>query len=203
MFSLRICFFISILFFLPKFSEAQLSFGMQAAYQNQHSFFLSDTLVSDTTHHFRKKMAPPQKAALMSACFPGLGQIYNHKWWKLPIIYAGFGGLGYSVWWNNRFVKEYRNALRYRYDNNAATVDTLGRYPDNDLVTLKDYYQRYRDLSFIGMAALYTLQIVDACVDAHLATFDVSDDLSLNICPRVYGTQQGMIASVGVRLYYR
>jgi hypothetical protein len=202
-FSPGICF--AILFFcFPKFSAAQLSFGMQAAYQNQHSFFSTDTIISDTTHHFRKKLTAPQKAALMSACLPGLGQAYNHKWWKIPIIYAGMGGLGYSFWWNNSFVKDYKTALRIRYDGDSSTHDAYeNRYSDNDLVTLKNYYQRYRDLSVIGMAALYTLQIVDACVDAHLATFDVSDDLSLNICPHVYATQQGMMASFGVRLYYR
>jgi hypothetical protein len=139
----------------------------------------------------------------MSACLPGLGQIYNKKWWKLPIIYAGFGGLGYAFWWNNKLVQEYKNSLHYRYDNDPNTIDTLSRYSDDNIITLKNYYQRYRDLSVIGMAALYTLQIVDACVDAHLATFDVSDDLSLNVCPRVYATSQGMMTTVGLRLYYR
>ena len=148
-------------------------------------------------------MPTTEKATIMSACVPGLGQIYNKKWWKLPIIYAGFGGLGYAFWVNNRYVKEYGGALRFRYDNNPATVDTLSRYSDDNLVTLKNYYQRFRDLSVIGMAALYTLQVVDACVDAHLATFDVSDDLSMNISPAIYKNPQGMVTSVGLRFYYR
>ena len=111
--------------------------------------------------------------------------------------------MGYAFWWNNSFVKEYKTALRIRYDGDTSTHDAFElRYSDNDLVTLKDYYQRYRDLSVIGMAALYTFQIIDAAVDAHLSTFDVSDDLSLNISPRVYGTPQGMVATVGLRLSF-
>ncbi len=148
-------------------------------------------------------MSASKKATIMSACLPGLGQIYNKKWWKTPIIYAGFGGLVYGFSFNNKYYTEYRNSLRYRYDNNAATIDSLSRYTDNDLVTLKNYYQKHRDLCVIGMAALYTLQVLDAAVDAHLATFDVSDNLSMQISPSIYQEKSGVVGMIGLRFYYR
>lgn len=150
----------------------------------------------------------------MSACLPGLGQAYNRtlvrpdgsrvkSLWKIPVIYAAFGGLTYGFIWNQRYVKDYRNALRLRYDNDPSTTDQFSRYTDADLVTLKDYYQRYRDLCVIGFAAVYTLQIVDAAVDAHLSTFDVGDDLSLQINPGIYPTTNGVIGVMGIRLSYK
>jgi hypothetical protein len=125
----------------------------------------------------------PKKAAIYSACLPGLGQVYNKKYWKVPIIYAGFAGLGYGFYFNHREFKTYRNALRYRYDDDPATIDNFPQYNDDNLVTLKNFYQRYRDLTVVGMVALCTLNVVDAAVDAHLFTFDVSDDLSMRIQP--------------------
>jgi hypothetical protein len=190
-----------LIFLLPKFSEAQLSFGPNADYYNSHYSIRKDTTKSDTLP--RKKMSTPKKAALMSACLPGLGQIYNGKWWKTPIIYAGFGGLAYGFGWNEKYFKVYRNALRYRYDNDPNTVDTLTRYSDDDLVVQKNYYEHYRDLCVIGMAALYTLQIIDATVDAHLKTFDVSDNLSLQVSPALYPSRNGIVGTIGFRLYYR
>jgi hypothetical protein len=204
-------FFAITCFFLPASSKAQLAFGMQPGLETQ--FLLSkDTGKADTTA--RKKMAPPKKAAILSACLPGLGQAYNRtlirpdgsrvkSLWKIPVIYAGFGGLAYGFAWNQGFVKDYRDALRLRYDDDPATVDQFTRYTDNDLVTLKNYYQRYRDLCVIGFAALYTLQIVDAAVDAHLSTFDVSDNLSLNVHPAFYPTTNGVVGAVGFRLSFR
>lgn len=146
---------------------------------------------------------PPKKAALMSACLPGLGQAYNKKYWKIPIIYAGFGGLGYSFGFNHSYFKKYRNSLRGRLDNDPNTIDFYPQYSDDDLVTLKQYYQRWRDLSLIGMAALYTLNIIDASVDAHLFYFNVSDDLSLRASPFMIPTAQGPITGFGIQLGWR
>lgn len=191
--------------------NAKMQFGIQSGMETQ--FILSkDSAKNDTLP--RKKMAPPKKAAIMSACLPGLGQAYNRtlvrpdgsrvkSLWKIPVIYAAFGGLTYGFIWNQRYVKDYRNALRLRYDNDPSTTDQFSRYTDADLVTLKDYYQRYRDLCVIGFAAVYTLQIVDAAVDAHLSTFDVGDDLSLQINPGIYPTTNGVIGVMGIRLSYK
>ncbi len=192
---------------LPASVKAQSSFGMHSDYTNARFAALKDTSKKDTV---RPPMQPPKRAAIMSACLPGLGQAYNHyklgvrySMIKIPIIYAGFGALGYGFFWNQRFVKDYRDALRTRYDGDSTTIDLFPRYSDNDLVTLKNYYQRYRDICIIGFAAVYTLQIIDAAVDAHLSTFSVSDDLSLNIRPSFYPTANGVAGGVGIRLFYR
>lgn len=151
------------------------------------------TVFSDTTKAAVKK-APgkyhsPKKAAAFSAVVPGAGQIYNKKYWKLPIIYGGFAGLAYSFQFNqSRYVK-YRDALKYRLDEDASTVDAYTDIYDNDdLTRLFEGYRRYRDLTVIGGVALYLLNVVDAAVDAHLFTFNVSDDLSLNIHPALINT---------------
>ena len=123
----------------------------------------------------------------MSAILPGLGQAYNKKYWKMPVIYAGFIGLGYAVSANHVKYKAYRDAYVARVDSDPNTVDTkyMNLYTDGNLITLQDYYHRYRDLAIIGCAALYVLNIIDASVDAHLFNFDVSDDLSMRIVPSV------------------
>lgn len=138
-----------------------------------------------------KKGVPrsPKKAALLSTLLPGAGQVYNKKYWKLPIIYGGAAGLAYSFQFNqSRYIK-YRDAYKYRIDNDASTTDNyIGVYSDENLNTLQKYYHRYRDLTVIGFAALYALNIIDASVDAHLSTFDVSDNLSMKIEPTLINT---------------
>lgn len=123
-----------------------------------------------------------RKATIMSALVPGLGQVYNKKYWKVPIIYGALGGLGYFFIQNNNKYNLYRSNLKAIYDDDSSTKNqTL--FNETQLVTLKNYYRRYRDLSIIGGVLIYTLNIIDANVDAHLSTFDVSDDLSLQISP--------------------
>jgi hypothetical protein len=139
------------------------------------------------------KYHSPKKAALLSAVIPGAGQIYNRKWWKVPVIYVGAGALAYSFQFNQSRYVNYRNAYKYRIDGDASTLDNyIGIYSDDNLNTLQKYYHRYRDLTVIGFAALYALNIIDASVDAHLFNFDVSDDLSLNIQPTLINTTANM-----------
>ena len=163
-----------------------------------------DSLLKDTSSLVKinvKQIHSAKKAALLSIAFPGAGQIYNKKYWKLPIIYAGAAGLIYSLQFNqSRYVK-YRNAYKYRIDNDATTVDGyVGIYSDDNLNTLQKYYHRYRDLTIIGFAALYALNIIDASVDAHLFTFNVSDDLSLNIQPTLINTLGSYKYTTGINV---
>jgi hypothetical protein len=126
----------------------------------------------------------PHKASVLSALLPGAGQYYNKKYWKIPIIYAGFAGLGYLTVSNHDSYATYRDAFKNRADGDESTTDPyVGIYSDNDLITLKDFYRRNRDLSLIGVGVLYILNIIDATVDAHLFRFDVSDNLSLEWTP--------------------
>jgi hypothetical protein len=126
----------------------------------------------------------PTKAALLSTALPGLGQTYNKKFWKIPIVYAGFAGLGFWLGTNIKNYNIYNKAYEYRMDNNPATIDQfIDQYNAEDLRTLKRFYRRNLDLSIVLIAVWYGLNIVDAAVDAHLFEFDVSDNLSLRIDP--------------------
>ena len=118
---------------------------------------------------------------MLSVIFPGLGQAYNKKYWKLPIIYVALGGLGYSIVANNKQYYTYHNALLGRA-NGIGVNDPFPQYSNDNLVTLKRYYRRFRDLSILGAGLIYVLQIIDANVDGHLTNFDV-DNISFNISP--------------------
>jgi len=125
------------------------------------------------------------RASLMSALLPGLGQVYNRKYWKVPIIYAAIGGIGYFARGLNNEYQDYHNELLYRYANNQQ-VNTFPEYTTDNLISLKNQAKKYRDMCFIGMGIFYVLNIIDANVDAHLKKFDVSDDLSLSIAPKTF-----------------
>ncbi|HRH65816.1 MAG TPA: DUF5683 domain-containing protein [Bacteroidia bacterium] len=123
------------------------------------------------------------RTALSSALLPGLGQGINKKYWKIPIIYAGFGTLVYLIDFNNNYYQKFKTAYRFRNDTDPGTVDDYPRYSNDDLRVRKDYYRRNRDLCYILGGVLYSLNIIDAYVDAQLLDFDVSDDLSLRTIP--------------------
>lgn len=140
----------------------------------------------------------PQKAVIYSAIFPGLGQVYNRKYWKLPIVYGGFVGFTYAITWNNGYYQDYLGAYQDIVDGNPETVRwhnmlPFGMDPEtideawftDVLQQRKDYYRYYRDLSVIGTIAWYLLAMVDAYVDAQLFDFDMSPDLSLRIEPAI------------------
>jgi len=152
-----------------------------------------------------KKNISAKKASFYAALFPGLGQIYNGKYWKLPIIYGGYVGLIYIFGWNNNNYQDYSQAYRTiapassAEDLTAAERKYLDDFIKNPSINLdnpstfsyaktsiksgKDFYRRNRDLTIIGVAALHILSIIDASVDANLADFDISDDLSMRVEP--------------------
>jgi hypothetical protein len=130
------------------------------------------------------------RAALFSI-IPGGGQIYNHKYWKVPVIYAGFGALFYFIKTNNDEYGTYKKAILYRNDNDSTTIDDFPRFTNEDLTVRKDFYRRNRDLCYILSGILYTLNIVDAYVDSQLLNFDVGDNLSLNTGPAFFSTTTG------------
>lgn len=140
----------------------------------------------------------PTKAVIYSAIFPGLGQIYNRKYWKLPIVYGGFVGFTYAITWNNGYYRDYLNGYQDIMDDNPETIRWHNMLPygmdpstvDEQWFTgvlqqRKDHYRYYRDLSIIGTVAWYLLAIVDAYVDAQLFDFDMSPDLSMRIEPAI------------------
>lgn len=150
----------------------------------------------------------PTKAVIYSAIFPGLGQIYNRAYWKLPIVYGGFMGCIYAITWNNRNYKDYSTAyfdLMNDVKNYPDSPDKwsnswqdiakkMGRDPEQFIKTTsyqdiikrqKDYFRRYRDLSIIITVGVYAICMIDAYVDAQLFDFDISPDLSMRVEPVV------------------
>ena len=138
----------------------------------------------------------PTRAVWLSALCPGLGQIYNRRYWKLPIVIGGFMGLGYATNWNNGQYQDYMQGYRDLLDNDPQTKSYMDFFPptvkESDLdktwleqtfKSRKDYARRNRDLCIIGLVALYALCMLDAYVDASLTHFDVSPDLSLDWSP--------------------
>lgn len=136
---------------------------------------------NDTQQKDILKIHSPHKATMYSALIPGLGQVYNKKYWKLPIIYGATGVLIYAFNFNNDQYNKYKNAYT---DMDAGEISSFEGYTSTDQLTkLKDNYRRNRDLNVISLAAVYLLNVVDATVDAHLFDYKISDDLSLNIQP--------------------
>jgi len=128
-----------------------------------------------------KAVPSPAKAAMLSATLPGLGQIYNGKYWKLPIIYGGFGTLVYFVDFNSSEYRKWREAWVARVDGNPNTIDDFPLHSTDVLERAMDYYRRNLEITYMLAAALYLLNILDASVDAHLMHFDVGEELSLGM----------------------
>lgn len=126
----------------------------------------------------------PKKAVLLALALPGSGQIYNKKYWKLPLVYGGLiGSVSYTIFNHNKF-KEFDEALAIRNAGKEGVVDKfVGKYDDESLSRITLEYRNERDRGILITAGVYILQMVDAYVDAHLFDFDISDDLSLNVSP--------------------
>ena len=137
------------------------------------------------------KIHSPSKAVLYSAILPGAGQVYNKKYWKVPVIYAGIGALIYAIDFNQKNYSTFKDAYIKRTDGDSTTTDNYPRYTDDNLKTLFEYYRRNRDLSYILAGTLYVLNILDAYVDAELFYFDVSDKLTLHSSPFILNSLSG------------
>ena len=161
--------------------------------------------VPDVKLDVKQAFKPNPTKAVLLGLVPGLGQIYNRKYWKLPIVYGGLMGCMYAITWNNRNYKDYSEAYKDIMHDAAAnpnnpeawsqtwqvltSLDPSSAIKDSNfkdrLKRQKDYYRRYRDLSIIITAGVYALTLVDAYVDAQLFDFDISPDLSMRVEPVV------------------
>jgi hypothetical protein len=179
----------NLLLFCPVFLYTQTSDNEVVSSSKQGK----DPKSSGTTNNKGKQEAKffsdhsPKKATYL-ALVPGLGQIYNKKYWKIPIVYAGFAVTGYFAITNQQYYQDYKEA--YICSTNAAadtsyTCDNplAQKYSTENLLSLKDYYRRNMELSYIIMGAWYILQILDATVDAHLYYWDVAEGVTLRTEP--------------------
>ncbi len=152
------------------------------------------------------KKHSPKLASVLSAVIPGAGQVYNRKYWKVPIIYAGLGGLGYLFLNSQDQYSYYRKNLINEADGDASTINETP-YGQDQLQSEKLRYRKFRDLSAFGLIAVYAINIIDANVDAHLKTFDVSNDLSLQLNAKPllsnYNGQLTCNAGIGLKLTFK
>ncbi|MGN0212779.1 MAG: DUF5683 domain-containing protein [Muribaculaceae bacterium] len=178
----------------------------------QRDSIRKDSIIRATYGKERVFKPNPTRAVWLSALFPGLGQIYNRRYWKLPIIVGGYIGLAYATSWNNGMLKDYTKAYGDAMDSDPNTRSYMNFYPsttreeDIDMAWLKrvlkskkDYYRRNRDLCIISMVGVYLLCMIDAYVDASLANFDISPELSMKVKPAVIEPQLGKLPAVGLQ----
>lgn len=174
---------------------------------SEHSTVLIDTLglslISDSLINEvkvpRKQFVPnSQRALWLSLIIPGAGQIYNRKYWKLPIVYGGFMGCVYALTWNNQMYRDYSQAYLDIMDDNPHTksyekmlplnYDIKGKEEQFKYIfkNKKDYFRKYRDMSIFAFVGVYLLSVIDAYVDAELSSFDISRDLTVKVEPTLF-----------------
>ena len=159
-----------------------------------------DSLLTNGIKKKRNKASfkpDPIRSMWMALVLPGGGQIYNRKFWKLPIIYGGFLGCTYALTWNNQMLKDYSQAYLDIMDDDPNTKSYEGMLPMGYSIAgkedrfkeifknKKDHFRRYRDLSIFAFVGVYLISVIDAYVDAELSTFDISHDLSLKLEPAI------------------
>ena len=165
-------------------------------------FAQTDTTFVELPDSTREKEHSPTKATIMSACLPGLGQVYNKKYWKVPIIYAGFGVMTYFIYTN---ADEYINYKCAYIESAQGTMNgnysyLVQRYTTADLLSTREYYRRNLEISILLTAVWYALNILDAVVDAHLYTFNISDKLTMRVEPALLPTGFGYKPAGGMKL---
>lgn len=175
----------------------------------------NDGVLADSLQASGKRVfvPDPTRAVWLSALCPGLGQIYNRRYWKLPIVIGGFMGLGYGASWNNGMLSDYTRAYYDLMDNDPSTKSYMDFFPPNTseeslnrswlervLKSRKDYFRRNRDLCIIGMVGVYLIAVVDAYVDASLTNFDISPDLSMQVVPALLRDTNSPYPALGVML---
>ena len=157
----------------------------------------------------------PTKATWLALVIPGGGQIYNRKYWKLPIFYGGFAGCAYALTWNSKMYKDYSTAYKDAMNGNMQSSSITDLLPpgykisETQLKELlrkrKDTYRRYRDLSIFAFIGVYLLSVIDAYVDAELSNFDISPALSMKVEPAVIDNRinNSSNRSVGLQCSFR
>lgn len=190
-----------LLFMLAGFMLASITpiYAQEIISADTTHIVLSDSIKTKSTSIPHQKWMPdPNRALWLALVIPGGGQIYNRKYWKLPIVYGGFVGCAYALSWNNMMFKDYSQAYLDIMDNDENTKSYENFLPYGTKITeanknryqtilkkKKDYFRKYRDMSVFAFGAVYLLSVIDAYVDANLSSFEINDDLSLRIEPAV------------------
>ena len=162
----------------------------------------TDSTFVELPDSIREKEHSPTRATLMSVCLPGLGQVYNRKYWKVPVIYAGFGIMAYFIVFNTDLYIDYKCA--YIESSNDVRNGSYGylvqRYSAQELLSAREYYRRNLEISILLTTVWYALNILDAAVDAHLYTFNISDNLTMKVEPALLPSGFGYKPAGGLKL---
>lgn len=192
--------------FLPSFSDIKTK-DKRIKWKEKDSLIIANLEIAN-----QEWLPDPKKATWIALAFPGGGQIYNKKYWKLPIVYGGFIGCVYALSWNGQMLRDYSNAYLDIMDNDPNTNSYEDLLPPNyDVESNKDWlkdvfknrknkYRRYRDMSIFAFAGVYLVSVIDAYVDAELSHFDVSSDVSMKVTPNI-SIDRG-IGNVGFNLAF-
>jgi hypothetical protein len=162
----------------------------------------TDTTYIELPDSILAKEHSPTKATIMSACLPGLGQAYNKKYWKIPIVYAGFGIMTYFIYTN---ADEYINYKCAYIESSQGTMngsysDLVQRYSAEDLLSTREYYRRNLEISILLTVVWYALNILDATVDAHLYTFNITENLTMKVEPALLPSGIGYKPAGGMKI---
>ena len=187
----------------------------------EHDIYIGDTIMPDFEATWDDGWRPNAgRAVWMAALVPGLGQIYNRSYWKLPIVFGAFVGCIYAIRWNGNMYEDYKQAYRDILTDPVLSDDPSRSYNailpkgytiemmggrDSYTKTLnnkQNLYRRSRDIAIVCTALVYGLSIIDAFVDAQLFDFDISPDLSLNVTPQLYYDLQRQQSEAGLRLAF-
>lgn len=203
---------------LPDSAQIILGTAVFDADSVANAYFEAESMVLDNQNPFdrweERETAfnpDPTRAVWMSALFPGLGQLYNRRYWKLPVVIGAYMGLGYATSWNNSMLNDYTKAYRDIMDNDPSTNSYMNFFPPttneadldrtwltNILQSRKNFYRRNRDLCIIAMVGVYLIAMVDAYVDASLSHFDITPELSIDVSPALMRDQNSLKPSVGL-----
>lgn len=173
-------------------------FGQSFLWAQDKVTITENLIINDTLKKTEINPLAPSKAAFYSAILPGLGQAYNKKYWKIPIVYAALGVGVYSYTWNNKKYHSYRDAYKQRL---AGKEDEYAYLDDSRLIEGQKFYQKNRDLSAIITVAIYILNIVEANVNAHLMQFNVNDKLTFR--PDIQQNDLNSKQNLGIALSYQ
>ena len=172
----------------------------------------TDSIQKGNTQPKKRFIPDSQRSVWLALVFPGGGQIYNRKYWKLPIVYGGFVGCTYALSWNNKMYKDYSQAYLDIMDDDPNTKSYEDFLPMNSSIAgqeerfkeifrkRKDAYRRQRDLSIFAFIGVYLLSVIDAYVDAELSDFDITKDIGLKVEPALFNDGKSRnFGSVGLQ----
>ena len=173
-----LCGFV-VMFLLTSTAIAQIPYNAS---------YLQETNIQTSITGDSSSWSDPKKATVLALVLPGAGQIYNKRYWKAGIVYAGAAGLIYMFKYNTDSLNAYQSEYTARLSGDTASYPNIST---QSIKNFRDFHRRYRDISILGFVGLYALQAIDANVDAHLKEFRINKDLSLKATPILYGYQSG------------